>query len=257
VRAVDTDPTRMHLLRALVEFADRTGVQLIAEGIETAGELREIIDAGVPLGQGFLLGRPAPRPGPLAGEVRSMLKQQRASALASDGPRRTAEPGKALLELVESLRTAKERAMDHLLACASALLDAERVSVHCVPAAPAQSPDGEATLEATRIARIVELGAPLRLDRLAGTCGAFLGVPLLDESGPIGVLAVSSAGLPAFSVADERWLQIVAGIAAPYVRAARDSWRHARQAPSEPVRSSLPANLSAVHERRIVDALLT
>jgi hypothetical protein len=121
--------------------------------------------------------------------------------------------------------------MDHLLACASALLDAERISVHLVPGAPAPSPGGEATPEAAWIARVAGCGAPLRFDRLAGTRGAFLGVPLLDEAGPVGVLAVSSAAVPAFSVAEERRLQLVAGIAAPYIRAARDSWHRAGQVP--------------------------
>jgi EAL domain-containing protein (putative c-di-GMP-specific phosphodiesterase class I) len=32
---------------------------LIAEGIETEAELRTLADLGVPLGQGWLLGRPA------------------------------------------------------------------------------------------------------------------------------------------------------------------------------------------------------
>jgi EAL domain-containing protein (putative c-di-GMP-specific phosphodiesterase class I) len=32
---------------------------VVAEGIETPGELAAVIDAGVPYGQGFLLARPA------------------------------------------------------------------------------------------------------------------------------------------------------------------------------------------------------
>jgi EAL domain-containing protein (putative c-di-GMP-specific phosphodiesterase class I) len=43
-------------------FAQQTGSQLVAEGVETAEERDSLQRAGVPLAQGYLLGRPAPRP---------------------------------------------------------------------------------------------------------------------------------------------------------------------------------------------------
>ncbi|PPK94267.1 EAL domain-containing protein (putative c-di-GMP-specific phosphodiesterase class I) [Kineococcus xinjiangensis] len=62
VRGVDSDPVRQALIRSLVGFAAEIGADLIAEGIETQAEREALLDLGVPLGQGYLLGRPAPLP---------------------------------------------------------------------------------------------------------------------------------------------------------------------------------------------------
>ena len=60
VRAIDTDPGRRALVASMASFARETGSTLIAEGIESRGQLVALQDLGVELGQGFLLGRPAP-----------------------------------------------------------------------------------------------------------------------------------------------------------------------------------------------------
>ena len=44
----------------IVELARKLELDVIAEGIETAAQLDALRDLGVELGQGFLLGRPAP-----------------------------------------------------------------------------------------------------------------------------------------------------------------------------------------------------
>ncbi len=62
-RHVDTDPARRALASALTSFADDIGAGLIAEGIETAGELDALRGLDVAFGQGFHLGKPAPMPG--------------------------------------------------------------------------------------------------------------------------------------------------------------------------------------------------
>ena len=58
-RGVDTDPVRQALTRALVDFARDIDAHLIAEGIETRAEHDALLGLGVPLGQGFLIARPA------------------------------------------------------------------------------------------------------------------------------------------------------------------------------------------------------
>lgn len=63
VRQIDQDDVRQALVAGIVYFARKSGCQLIAEGIETAGERDQLSSLGVDLGQGFLLGRPAPVPG--------------------------------------------------------------------------------------------------------------------------------------------------------------------------------------------------
>jgi EAL domain-containing protein (putative c-di-GMP-specific phosphodiesterase class I) len=65
VRNVDTDRRRWALVRSLVDFARRTGVVLVAEGIETQAAYATLRDMGVPLGQGFLFARPTPQFSPL------------------------------------------------------------------------------------------------------------------------------------------------------------------------------------------------
>jgi EAL domain-containing protein (putative c-di-GMP-specific phosphodiesterase class I) len=58
IRDVDTRPRLQSLISALLTFADGTRAELIAEGVETEGQLRTLMELGVPFGQGFHLGRP-------------------------------------------------------------------------------------------------------------------------------------------------------------------------------------------------------
>ena len=60
VREVHRRPYQAALLNALARFAEQMRVGYIAEGIETVEELRAVIDADVPWGQGFVFGRPEP-----------------------------------------------------------------------------------------------------------------------------------------------------------------------------------------------------
>ena len=62
VRHVDRDVTRQAMVAGMYHFASRIGCEVIAEGIEDAAELAMLRTLGVPLGQGYLLGRPAPPP---------------------------------------------------------------------------------------------------------------------------------------------------------------------------------------------------
>jgi len=59
VAGVDTDPARQALLAGLRHFTDAQDCALVAEGIETRGELDALVALGIRSGQGFLLGRPA------------------------------------------------------------------------------------------------------------------------------------------------------------------------------------------------------
>ena len=53
---------KLQTLRALLQIAEVFGSSLVAEGIETAEDLRVVRDLGVSLGQGFFMGRPDPAP---------------------------------------------------------------------------------------------------------------------------------------------------------------------------------------------------
>ncbi|MCD9097207.1 GGDEF domain-containing protein [Luteimonas fraxinea] len=50
---------RLNILKALVQVADGFGTELIAEGVERIEDLRVLRDLGIPLVQGYLLGRPS------------------------------------------------------------------------------------------------------------------------------------------------------------------------------------------------------
>jgi EAL domain-containing protein (putative c-di-GMP-specific phosphodiesterase class I) len=59
VSGADQDEAKLALVRMLGEFAGQLDAWLLAEGVETAGELAAFAGLGVPLAQGWLLGRPA------------------------------------------------------------------------------------------------------------------------------------------------------------------------------------------------------
>lgn len=59
VRGIDADDGRAPLISALASYAERSEMLLVAEGMESAAELRTLIELGVPLAQGFFLARPA------------------------------------------------------------------------------------------------------------------------------------------------------------------------------------------------------
>jgi EAL domain-containing protein (putative c-di-GMP-specific phosphodiesterase class I) len=58
VSGIDRDPTRRALVSGLRHFTNEIGALLLAEGIETVGELDTLIALDVDLGQGYLLGAP-------------------------------------------------------------------------------------------------------------------------------------------------------------------------------------------------------
>jgi EAL domain-containing protein (putative c-di-GMP-specific phosphodiesterase class I)/GGDEF domain-containing protein len=53
---------KLKTIQALQQIAAIFNTELIAEGIETPDDLRVLRDLGIPYGQGYLLGRPAPDP---------------------------------------------------------------------------------------------------------------------------------------------------------------------------------------------------
>src|SRR4051795_13239199 len=54
-RDIDSDPARRALATALVIFAGEVGASLVAEGVETEGELRAVQEAGINRVQGFAM----------------------------------------------------------------------------------------------------------------------------------------------------------------------------------------------------------
>lgn len=59
VRGIDRLPRKQKLIKSIVSMCRDQGARVVAEGIETQAELSAVIDAGVQLGQGYLLAKPA------------------------------------------------------------------------------------------------------------------------------------------------------------------------------------------------------
>lgn len=58
VRGLDADPVRQDILNNVKDLADRLGIIVVAEGVETADELGCLMEIGIVRVQGFLLARP-------------------------------------------------------------------------------------------------------------------------------------------------------------------------------------------------------
>lgn len=59
IRGVDARPARQAIVAAIATMAERLGITLVAEGIETAGERDALRDLGIRYQQGYLFARPA------------------------------------------------------------------------------------------------------------------------------------------------------------------------------------------------------
>ena len=59
IQDIDSDEHKMTMVSNLIQLCHDMGAQVIAEGIETAEELKTLIRLGADFGQGYLLARPA------------------------------------------------------------------------------------------------------------------------------------------------------------------------------------------------------
>lgn len=84
------DPARADMIGTLCELAAGLDAWVVAKGVETTAQLDALVRLGVPLGQGFALGRPSP----MLGELDRALAAQM---------RRHAPPGAVEAHRVESL----------------------------------------------------------------------------------------------------------------------------------------------------------
>jgi EAL domain-containing protein (putative c-di-GMP-specific phosphodiesterase class I) len=85
-RNIDTDGARRALASALIQFAKENGSAIIAEGVETAAELKTLRTLGVTRAQGYFLGRPVPL-------ANAAALCRRLSAVAHDSDGFDSDPG--------------------------------------------------------------------------------------------------------------------------------------------------------------------
>jgi EAL domain-containing protein (putative c-di-GMP-specific phosphodiesterase class I) len=74
VTHIDDDPVKRALVAMLRSLTADHGARVLAEGIERVEELDTLLALGVPLGQGFLLARPAPPWADVAPDVAERLR---------------------------------------------------------------------------------------------------------------------------------------------------------------------------------------
>ena len=62
VSGIDTDPTKLEFVRSMLDMGRAIGCRVVAEGVETERECRELIELGLDRLQGNFFGRPAAKP---------------------------------------------------------------------------------------------------------------------------------------------------------------------------------------------------
>ena len=82
IEGIDKDTNKQLFVRNTIDFAHQNNIKALAEGVETADELRTVIEFGIDLIQGFYTGRPISRPVPVINEnVRNQIIQMKLQAV--------------------------------------------------------------------------------------------------------------------------------------------------------------------------------
>ena len=77
IGGIDADPDKQQVAEGIISYAHDHGMKIVAEGIETASELRTVIALGADLLQGYFLARPAAEPADIAPEARQIIDEMR------------------------------------------------------------------------------------------------------------------------------------------------------------------------------------
>jgi len=101
IAGIAEDGAREAVVTGMVRFAESAGHMLLAEGVETRAELAALRRLGVPLGQGYLLGRPEPMAAATEGATPNASPDRRRPAgprsRPSAGARRALRPAVRLI----------------------------------------------------------------------------------------------------------------------------------------------------------------
>ncbi len=75
VRNIHREKGKQAVLRSLIRYAKKEGIQVLAEGVETYDELGALVELGVDLVQGYLIGKPSLEAPQISQETRARLTQ--------------------------------------------------------------------------------------------------------------------------------------------------------------------------------------
>ena len=75
IRSIDTDANKRQIVSNTVSYAHQRGMKVVAEGLETADEVRTVLSLGVDLLQGFFLAMPQVEPGGVSEESLAVIAE--------------------------------------------------------------------------------------------------------------------------------------------------------------------------------------
>ena len=75
IRDIDTDANKRQIVSNTVSYAHQRGMKVVAEGLETANEVRTVLSLGVDLLQGFFLAMPQAEPGGASEESLAVIAE--------------------------------------------------------------------------------------------------------------------------------------------------------------------------------------
>ena len=75
IRSIDTDANKRQIVSNTVSYAHQRGMKVVAEGLETADEVRTVLSLGVDLLQGFFLAMPQVEPGSASEESLAVIAE--------------------------------------------------------------------------------------------------------------------------------------------------------------------------------------
>lgn len=83
IAGIDSDEAKVKLLEELTDLAGRLDSWIVAKGIETREELDALVRLGIPLGQGFALGAPAPAMAEIDAALSKHMRQRTLHAVTA------------------------------------------------------------------------------------------------------------------------------------------------------------------------------
>lgn len=77
IRDIDTDIDKQQIVANIVKYAHQRGMYIVAEGVETAEELKKVLELEVDLLQGYYLSRLAATPGAINPDALKIIEENR------------------------------------------------------------------------------------------------------------------------------------------------------------------------------------
>ena len=187
IQGCHDDPAKAEMIHMIGEAADRLDAWLIAEGIETPGELNEVLRRRVPLGQGYFLGRPLPEMTSATSNESQRIIQFRRQGTQGSGLWNLLETAELFATVAEAEQAVRNSGRDFH----AAVLDVHERPQVLVDFHPLLGVRSLPTLMRVAVTTAVNdvlrraISRPLatRFDPVAvtGECGEFLGILRIDH----------------------------------------------------------------------------